>query len=530
MYAYMPSANYRPLFNGNISSMAINNRALGEAGSFGGALMLYAYRYDQLNRLTRMEAYKNLNTNGNTWNGQTDMDQYREIIAYDPNGNITSYTRNGHKTSYLMDQLTYTYNSSTNQLNRVQDFQPAAKYGSDPGDVEDVDSQQPNNYSYDEIGNMIKDVKKGIANIKWSVYGKILEINRSSTAANPVQKISYTYDASGNCVSKTVLKNNGSKTYTWYVRDAQGNVMATYSSHGSDTDLNALPLVVSERHLYGSSRLGRYTGTVNVDEGPRDMADSNSVKYYRGFRQYELSNHLGNVLATISDKKKPVDSDTDGIVDYFDADVVTAQDYYPFGMLMPGRVGYRSATGWSAGPGEPAPDHGLEADTAIDARDNNEPPEYTATRSVELTEGFESGTGNQQDYSMRIYDPRLGRFLSVDPLTKKFAYYTPYQFAGNIPIVATDLDGAEPEVSNNPELKGKEGRMWAVNAAYNKTGGDEKFWKRRSSIADELGIYKIDQEADKSRFFANSDKSSFNRSVTFRVYTRKYPGARFVAC
>jgi len=55
------------------------------------------------------------------------------------------------------------------------------------------------------------------------------------------------------------------------------------------------------------------------------------------------------------------------------------------------------------------------------------------------------GTGNQQDYGMRIYDSRMGRFLSIDPLTAKFAFYTPYQFAGNTPIQAIDLDGGEPE-------------------------------------------------------------------------------------
>jgi RHS repeat-associated protein len=53
------------------------------------------------------------------------------------------------------------------------------------------------------------------------------------------------------------------------------------------------------------------------------------------------------------------------------------------------------------------------------------------------------GEGNQIDYGMRIYDPRLGRFLSVDPLTNNFPWYTPYQFAGNTPIQAIDLDGEE---------------------------------------------------------------------------------------
>lgn len=53
------------------------------------------------------------------------------------------------------------------------------------------------------------------------------------------------------------------------------------------------------------------------------------------------------------------------------------------------------------------------------------------------------GEGNQQDYGMRIYDPRLGRFLSVDPLTPKYPELTPYQFASNCPIAGVDQDGLE---------------------------------------------------------------------------------------
>jgi hypothetical protein len=44
---------------------------------------------------------------------------------------------------------------------------------------------------------------------------------------------------------------------------------------------------------------------------------------------------------------------------------------------------------------------------------------------------------------MRIYDPRLGRFLSVDPISKDYPELTPYQFASNTPIWALDLDGLE---------------------------------------------------------------------------------------
>ncbi len=48
-----------------------------------------------------------------------------------------------------------------------------------------------------------------------------------------------------------------------------------------------------------------------------------------------------------------------------------------------------------------------------------------------------------QDYGMRIYDARVGRFLSEDPITKKYPELTPYQFASNRPIDGIDLDGLE---------------------------------------------------------------------------------------
>ena len=48
-----------------------------------------------------------------------------------------------------------------------------------------------------------------------------------------------------------------------------------------------------------------------------------------------------------------------------------------------------------------------------------------------------------QDYGMRIYNAALGKFLSIDALTKEYPWYTPYQFAGNKPIKFIDIDALE---------------------------------------------------------------------------------------
>lgn len=60
--------------------------------------------------------------------------------------------------------------------------------------------------------------------------------------------------------------------------------------------------------------------------------------------------------------------------------------------------------------------------------------------------------GNSLNYTFRMHDPRVGRFFAVDPLTKKFPWYSPYQFSGNRVIDMGELEGMEPT------SKGKEGQ------------------------------------------------------------------------
>ena len=59
-----------------------------------------------------------------------------------------------------------------------------------------------------------------------------------------------------------------------------------------------------------------------------------------GAKHYELTNHLGNVLAVISDHKIAVDATSDNLADYYLPDVLSMSDYYPFGSAMP--VAYQS--------------------------------------------------------------------------------------------------------------------------------------------------------------------------------------------
>lgn len=50
-----------------------------------------------------------------------------------------------------------------------------------------------------------------------------------------------------------------------------------------------------------------------------------------------------------------------------------------------------------------------------------------------------AGTSNVIDFGMRIYDSRLGRFFSTDPIV--YPFWSPYQYDGNSPVSQKDVKG-----------------------------------------------------------------------------------------
>jgi RHS repeat-associated protein len=64
------------------------------------------------------------------------------------------------------------------------------------------------------------------------------------------------------------------------------------------------------------------------------------------------------------------------------------------------------------------------------------------------------GKGNQQDYGMRIYDTRLSRFLSVDPMAEKMPSWFSYSYCFNNPINLIDPSGMIP-YPVNAKFKGE---------------------------------------------------------------------------
>ena len=91
--------------------------------------------------------------------------------------------------------------------------------------------------------------------------------------------------------------------------------------------------------------------------------------------------------------------------------LVSYWDYYPGGMIMPGR--------------------------------NGSTPEYRYGFNGMLKDDEIKGEGNSLDFGARMYDPRVVRWLSRDAHARDYAHLTPYGFVNGMVINAIDPDGKD---------------------------------------------------------------------------------------
>jgi len=371
----------KSLFDGNISSTSTTINDVSGPGA-----LLHLYSFDQLQRIKTSNSYVCLDTATNAW-GIAGVRSYGTSYSYDPNGNITNLIRSAGANQY--DNLTYAYPLADYRLqnNKLRTVTENASPRSLSG-AGDINSNI--NYIYDYNGNI---TRENSTELRWTATGRIKQYGIN---------LHYAYDAAQRRVKKTDANST-----QFYVYDLTGNILAFYTFRDRQ-------LVWSGSPIYGTSRLGMY----HANKVLPSTAATDLDTLRRGKTEYELTNHLGDVLATITDKKL---TRTGGSSTYM-SDIKAAQEYLPFGMQMPGRTySTPASTSTTAGATEnyPFAYNGMERDKK-DGADG-----YTT--------------------EFRQYDSRIGRWKSVDPKTEKTNSY--YDGFGNNPIALNDVRGDAVQVA-----------------------------------------------------------------------------------
>jgi RHS repeat-associated protein len=441
----LPSNNFlldhhyeRSLYNGNITNMSTSIAAFMFGEGEEAEPSTFEYKYDQLNRI--IEARHRDWTTANV-PGLTD-DRWLTSYNFDLNGNILNLDRHDSEGAQF-DDLVYTYGNkldldainnsgdlSMEENNRLMYVHDAAVNTINT----DITGQDPFNYSYDNIGNLIADVAEEIENIEWTVTGKIKSITRTTESDLP--DLAFLYDPMGQRIAKIVKDRTGGTPSdrshwltTWYVRDASGNVMSTYEEETEENSEAECPagtynytttIAWTEAHIYGSSRVGMEIQSavtsrfgVNYDSNDQPTyAASNCISYAAtavysqkyGDKRFELSNHLGNVLVVVSDLLIA----NSGTTLSYSSEVISATDYYPYGMVM-------------------------------DERNDVVNGAYRYGFNGQETQSEITNTASHMSAEFWMYDTRIGRRWNVDPRPNlSISVYACFQ---NSPVLFSDPFG-----------------------------------------------------------------------------------------
>lgn len=379
------------LHNGNIAYLLNSHN---DMASSADKDVLKGYRYDQMQRIKEYKHYDNTSATGGYVIPYLDAN-YSSSYNYDKNGNITNLTR--HAPGF-QDNATYHYytTASDDATNRLS-------YVSNPGNSQVPFQATPDRiehaatpiYQYDKTGNLVSDrYGSSINSIQWNVQNKVTQMQFPGG-----KNITLKYDPFGYRVVKEVT--DGTATREFYIRDAYGNPIAIYY-HDASTGFEQ-----RELQIYGAERLGTMGSRTSFGQGGQ------TVKLKKGEKQFELLDHLGNIMASLSDKLLPILNGTGDAIIATEYDLLTYQDYYPFGMMMPGR---------KQNPGE----------------------QRYGFNSQEMDSEIYGSPGTSYTAEFWQYDSRLGRRWNLDPLMHQFPSLSAYStFSGN-PIAISDINGDCP--------------------------------------------------------------------------------------
>ena len=253
--------------------------------------------------------------------------------------------------------------------------------------------------AYDALGNILSDHRK---TYQYNTHNNFLLGN--DNIANQ-----FTYDEHGNMLTMPHLSSMawdyedrlfsaGNGTFaSYYNYDIEGNRTRKVVDKGS---------TIETRYYVNGYELYKKEGTTNIKRKTVNIADDEKVfvrieqetEQNEMVVRYQYDNHLGSACLELA----------------ANGDIISYEEYHPFG-----------TTSYRAG----------RTETEVSLKRYK----YNGKERDEETGLYA--------YGMRYYAAWICRFVSVDPLQFEYPELTPFQYASNRPISATDLDGEEAKIA-----------------------------------------------------------------------------------
>lgn len=295
-------------------------------------------------------------------------------------------------------------------------------------------NEQEYTYSYDDLNRLKKATytSYGAANhftvggndngqIRYDLNGNIMSLNRNFNGST-VDVLDYHYsgnqlieveDSGTNSLFRDKTPANGENDYKY---DANGNMVSDLNKEVSQINynhLNLVELVVFEngdfvKYVYdGSGKKLRKESKIGASVKIKDYTsgkhyeDGTLTFFHHGdgrvrlandtfLYEYNLEDHLENARVSINST----------------GNVIQRDDYFPFGLTF---------------------NHYAQSPENLYKFIGKEEQEET----------------KWTDFGARMYMSDIGRWGALDPLSEKYLNYSPYNYAGNNPIIFIDPNGKE---------------------------------------------------------------------------------------